>query len=188
MTKSFFYFFTLLLIFVTKIFNAQSLTSLDWQFGLTEQELINSIQTEQHLIDQNFSVYDRGNNSITLVCTQGEDNPPNFKKMIRVTCYFKNRILYKIKEEVKFNKHIATRSNNGGQIEPAGSTINRLYTRSLESQWFEKINEIKFSEGKGFHSTTWKGPGRYVQLKFILSDNWRETRDAGNIIYSIQVE
>ena len=178
MKKILFYLFCL--IFITKISNAQSLTNLDLEFGSTEQELIKSIQTEQYLINQNFNVYDRGVNSVTLVCTQGEDSPPRFKMMIRVTCYFSNDILYKIKEEVKFNKWY-------GREEPPASTINRVYTKLLEQQWFEKSKEIKFSEGKGFHSTTWRKPQRYAQIKFILADNWRDTKDAGKIIYSIQV-
>jgi len=185
MKKILFYLFCL--IFITKISNAQSLTNLDFEFGSTEQELIKSIETKQYLIDQNFSVYDREDSRITLVCTQGEDDPPLFKMMIKVTCYFSNDILYKIEEEVKFNKYIPTRGAYGGEIEPAGSTVNTVYTEILEEQWFEKTKEIKFSEGKGFHSTTWKKPQRYAQLKFILADNWRDTKDAGKVIYSIEV-
>ena len=141
-------------------------------FGSTQQELIDDlfrIGDENEMVD-NVKLFDSQEDKI-IFTWQIAINNPNTGHSVKATCYFKNEIFYKVKEEIVFNNK-KYRDTNGKRSRTASSTLFKVVFNFWEKEWYELDEEksIACCE-EGFYSQTLIGPDIKIQLMNFFSES-----------------
>ena len=143
-------------------------TVLSSYFGSTEEELLELLfeGRKDWCNEVNMKIYNREPSKIILTFSLGDYR---LGWRIKATCYFKNGILYKLKELLRHNNINADGSMEKGVIDGNCSLFN-MYESRFENEWYEK-DESRGNRccDDGHYSSYWSSPKMNVELIKILS-------------------
>lgn len=133
-------------------------------FGETQEELMTT-WLEPNTVFQttfNFKLYERKANEIIftyfLDCGPHDDLDGNSILTVKATCYFKNDIFYKVKQEMRSN--IPERR----QMESGNDIFYRMIKKDLEKRWYTE-DKINCADVKNGYGSCFSHPDEIWQLR-----------------------
>ena len=101
-----------------------------------------------------MKIFKREKNKIIL--TYSVNISDEYGWRTKATCFFKNGILYKIKEDNRSNKSKIGKNQSGNNVEDGNSAMYTYWVERLKNEWYEEDESRKVSCcSKGIYSSYW---------------------------------